>query len=589
MRLRHLAYFSLIFTAFVLLSACRNEPKLPVVAEDTEVNVRISGDPSGLNPLLNYDNVATQTMGLIFAPLMKYSSKTYELEPVLVKSLPKKEEVNSGDKKGLIAFTYEILEEAVWDDGTPITGNDFDFTIKAAYNPNYRSPYPSFFAFIEEVEVNGENPKQFTVYTKKYFLANAVLGTVNMMPSHRLDPNNIYADYSLADFKSKEMKEKLASDEQLKQAASLFTSPKMMGQDGALAGSGAYTLVNWEEGQSLRLERKENWWGDKINSQVIVANPKKITFKIVPDFNAARSLFRNGELDIMSSIGINDFQNLKEDAFFKENYNFYAPSIIAHRTVIMNNSDTRLSDKSVRKALAHLLDLEEIFDVVYLGVKNPVVSPIHPSKPYYRKDLQPIDFNIDKAKNLLKEAGWTDSDNNGILDKTIDGELKELDFKISFSGKFNDYRNIAQIFKEDAKQAGVNIRLTPLDSRPLQTGWKQKDFDLSFLPFIWQPLHKNLRQRWHSESSGNYVSFATVETDKIIDEIDQTVDEDKLAELYKRFQEIFYEEQPVIFINTASNHIMASKKFGNITTSAIPPIYYVNQLKQVTVPNFSNN
>lgn len=258
--------------------------------------------------------------------------------------------------------------------------------------------------------------------------------------------------------------------------------------------------------------------------------------------------------------------------------------MIAHRFIMINTTDSRLEDKRVRRALAHLLNLEEVYNTVYGGDKNPVATPIHTTKPYYNKNLAAITYNVDKAKALLQEAGWADTNNNGVLDKKIDGELQELNLRLTHSQSFNDYINIAALFQESAKPAGVNIIPTPMESRPLQQGWVQKDYDLSFSGSNWYPIHKNLYQKWHSKSRGNYPAFGTTESDALIEEINKTIDEDKLAELYTRFQEIIYDEQPVIFINTASDHILVNKKYGNITTSSVPPRVFVNEFALQTVP-----
>ena len=589
-RFHSLSY--LFFGLVILCTACRTDPKVPVVLEDTVVNMRVSGDPLGLNYLLNYDGTASLIMPQIFLPLMNFNPISYELEPVLVKGQPIIKEVTDGANKGLNSYTFELQEAATWGDGTPITAKDVAFTLKAIYNPNYPSPYPSYFNFVKQIVIDTNNPKALTIFADKHNAALFTIGNVSVMPAHILDPNNIYDNYSLADLKDPKNKQKLSEEAGLKEVAALFTSPKTMGREGELNGSGPYKLSKWETGQSLTLIKKDNWWGDALakNNRMLMAKPKKIVYKIIPDMNATISLMRNEGVDVLSKVSVGEFNKLKEDPFFKKNYNFYTPEMIAHRFIYINTTDARLEDKRVRQALAHLLNLEEIYETIYGGDKNPVTSPIHPTKPYYNKNLAAITYNIDKAKALLKEAGWADANNNGVLDKMIDGELQELNLRLSHKNSFNDWINIAALFQESAKAAGVNIIPTPLESKPLQQGWKQKDYELSFSGSTWLPAHKNLYQKWHSKSRGNYSAFGTSESDALIEEINKTIDEDKLAELYTRFQDIIYEEQPAIFINTASDHIIVNKKYGNVTTSAIPPRVFVNEFALQTVPvNVSNN
>ena len=127
MRLNHSILISSLIFLF-LLSACRDAPKLPLEVQDTTVNIRIPSEPKGLNFLLNSDNHAVLIMRQMALPLCDFNEKTFELEPLLVKSAPSTKEITEGEDAGLVAYTFDLLEEAVWDDGTPITAEDFIFT-----------------------------------------------------------------------------------------------------------------------------------------------------------------------------------------------------------------------------------------------------------------------------------------------------------------------------------------------------------------------------------------------------------------------------------------------------------------------------
>ena len=587
MTMRHnhsVLFVSLIF--IFLLSACRNEPKLPPVAVDTTVNIRIANEPRGLNSLLNADNQALTIMHQMGLFLCDFNAKTFELEPVLVKSLPLTKEITEGPDAGLVAYTFDLLEEATWDDGTPITAKDFIFTIKATFNPHYSSPYPSQFLSVKRIEIDPASNKKFTVYSDKYVIGKESLSTFTLSPSHILDPENVYASYPLKELQDPTNKEKYSADEQLKKVAAILSSPKNMGQDGELSGSGPYKLKEWKTGESLVLVKKENWWGDALSNKYpkLKAVPKKIVYKVIPDFNATISLMRNGEIDIVSNTEVRDIVKLKKDDFFKENFNFYDPSVFRHSFIAVNTIDPKLEDKKVRRALAHLVDLKEISDAVYMGEDNVVTTPIHPSKSYYHKGLAPIDYNVEKAKALLQEAGWSDTNSNGTVDKVINGELTELNLEYTYPSSSKNAGDIGQLFKEAAQPAGVNISLTPLESRPYAIGLRGKTFELSPLGSTWGPIHKDLEQRWHTQSPRNYASFGDAKSDELIETINKTLDPKKLTDLYTQFQEVVYDEQPVIFFHTGVNHIMVNNKFGDITTSQLSPGYFVNELSLKTVP-----
>lgn len=310
MRNRFHPLFYLFFGLVIICTACRTDPKVtPVVLEDTVVNMRVPGDPSGLNFLLNYDGTATLVMRQLFLPLMDFNPSSYELEPVLVKEQPIIKEITEGPDKGLLSYTFEFRETATWGDGTPITAKDVAFTLKAIYNPNYPSPYPSYFKFVKRVELDANKPKSFTVFAEKNNAGLPNIGNVSIMPAHLLDPNNVYDNYSLAELQNAKNKEKHSAAPQLKTVAELFTSPKNMGREGELNGSGPYKLSKWETGQSVTLLKKENWWGDPLarNNRMLEAKPKKIVYKIIPDMNATLSLMRNEEVDIMRRVSVGEF------------------------------------------------------------------------------------------------------------------------------------------------------------------------------------------------------------------------------------------------------------------------------------------
>ena len=123
-----------------------------------------------------------------------------------------------------------------------------------------------------------------------------------------------------------------------------------------------------------------------------------------------------------------------------------------------------------------------------------------------------------------------------------------------------------------------------MEFRPYLTSLGAKSFELGALGSTWYPFYEDFEPRWHSQTPRNYASFGNAESDELIETINKTIDPKKLHDLYMRFQEIVYDEQPVIFFHTGVNHIISHKKFGPIATSQISPGYFVNELSLQTVP-----
>jgi len=117
--MRH--YLRLLFPAIILsllVTACRNEPKLPNKPVENVVTARLSGDPENLNFILAADGSATEIFKYLSVQMASFDPDTYKLTPTLIKQLPIITEMMDGEYKGMIAYDFEILEEAVWDNGT---------------------------------------------------------------------------------------------------------------------------------------------------------------------------------------------------------------------------------------------------------------------------------------------------------------------------------------------------------------------------------------------------------------------------------------------------------------------------------------
>lgn len=585
--LRLLLCSSVLFA--LIFSACRNEPKLPVNDWDKTVSVRLPGDPKTMNFLEAYDAESKQVLFQIFLPVADFDPITYELTPVLIKAVPTITEITEGEDEGLVSYVYEIREEASWADGSPVTGNDYLFTIKAMYNPHKRSAYATQFDLVKKITIDPNNPKKFTIYSTPYMMGREGYSNINPLPAYLYDPKGILENYTWTDLRDKEA---LIENEDLKELAAAFSSTMYLRSPEILQGSGPYQLSEWTTGQQVVLTKRTNWWGESLakDNKALSAYPEKIIYKIIPDANAAISLMTNGELDVFTKMNWTTFLNQKEKENFTANYNFYTPDLFGVRMMFFNTTKEKLADKKVRRAIAHLYPTEEITNTIFYGYPIPTHSPVNPSKAAYNKDLKLIDFNIEKAKILLKEAGWTDTNNNGIVDKEIDGERVELSIELAYAAANKDYAEVAVIFKNSAINAGIDLQTKVYESRAFGVRRNSRKYDIAFSGIGDFPFNVDPEDRWHSNGRLNHSSFGTTESDAIIKEIKSTIDINKQNELFKKLYTIIYEEQPCLFIGVAKDRIIASKKFGNIEATGLSPGFKVNQLNgnAVTITSSSN-
>ena len=569
---------SFILGVCLFFTACRNAPDLPNNKPwDKTVKVRIPADPQGLQYLNTRASESLEVLHRIFLPLADFDPVTYEMVPVLIKSLPKITEITEGANAGLVSYEYEIRAEATWADGSPITGKDYLFTIKAIFNPHKRSIYASQFKNVTKVEIDKENPKRFTIFSKPYMMSNTAYNNFSPLPAYIYDVKGVLSKYELTDLMDKE---RLLDKVDLKELAEIMYDAKFTQAPTTLQGSGGYQLDSWTTGQQFVLKKRTNWWGDKVKNgnRTLKAIPEKIIYKVIPDENAAISLMANEELDIMTSVNWTAFLDQKKKPQFAAKYNFYNPDAFAMRMMYINTLIEKLTDKRVRRALAHLMDRKEIFNTVFYGYPTAIDQPAIPSAPAYNKELPAIDFNVAKAKQLLKEAGWEDTNNNGIVDKVINGELVDLEIEVSFAIANGDYVAIVDIFKSNALRAGVKLTPKILEGNAFRTKVKSRDFEIVLLGLGGFPLNFDPEGKWSSGEPGNYSGFGTAESDELIQEIKTTIDLEKQNELFKRLYSIIYEEQPCLFICVDKDRIIANKKFGDITTHGFTPGFLPNEL-----------
>lgn len=583
--MRNLLRTSLFVLLSVLIIGCDNEESEPINRYESKqvepscgdwVIIHTLSDPQMLNPLNYTDADAGYILRKIFQSLLYYDPNNYTLVPQLAISRP---EISDDGLK----FTFEIRPEATWDNGSPITGYDVAFTIKVIKHPGVDCPHlKPYFEFVKDVIVDTNNPKRFTVIAKrKYFLAESAIGTEFVLPQYIYDPNKILDKYTIPQLDAM----KSVTDPQLKSFAEEFNSPRF--QREIIVGSGPYKFVKWETNDKIILKRKQDWWADQLppssRHEVLQAYPQQIIYKIINDQNTAITALKAQDIDVMNGIRAKDFIDLQKNKKIQTHYNLHTPPTFTYSYIGLNNRPPEnrpplFTDKRVRKAFAYLIDVNKIVDKILYGFAERIIGPISPLiAGAYNDTLKPIPYNPELAKKLLAEAGWKDSDGDGILDKIINGQ--KVDFRCEFAiNQGNETRkNIALLIKEEAKKVGIDIQVQSYEWSVYLEKSKNHDFDIIYAGWISSPEPPDLKQIWHTQSwrdkGSNYIGFGNEESDRLIELIQQELNEEKRNHYYRRFQEILYEEAPCVFLVTSKERIAIHKRFRNARTSALRPGY----------------
>ena len=547
-----------------------------------EVFVRIDSAPNNFNTFLSGGHApSTFVSRQTFQTLGDLDPKTLEIKPLLVKAIPTVRMVQDGPRKGSFAYDFEINPEATWDNGTPVTANDVAFTLKIICHPGLPSTWRGYLAQLSGIEIDPSDSKKFSLFFNSfYMLSLETLCNTPIYPAYNYDAANRLTNIPLSDFLDTSKTAALVIDPNLKAFVEEFSQAKFANDPNAISGSGPYRLELMNE-QGAIMVKKQNWWGDNAVEQypMLAAFPKKLVYKVVKDDLTLENMIKNGELDLIGGV-INPakFLEMKANDTLASKYNFLAMGTTQYNRWVLNHRNPILADVQVRQALTHIVDYDYFVNQVQRGMAVRIAVPMPPDRPYYAKNIPLPDFNIAKAKAILAQAGWTDTDGNGILDKVINGKRQQLSFKLMAAMSIKTNELFANSLKETARQAGIDLILASADLSVMSADTRSGNFDSALLGVALFPGQVEYYQRFHSKSlspaGDNRAGYISAKADSLIEAIRSQPDVTKRNDLYLQVQQVFYDEIPEIVLFAPTQRIIISKKFEPGLESGNRPGYY---------------
>ncbi|MCS6790302.1 MAG: ABC transporter substrate-binding protein [Bacteroidia bacterium] len=540
------------------------------------VIIHTLGDPENLNPTNSTSADAQYIQGHIFFSLLNVDPRdtNYPYLPALAANLP---EVSPDGMR----YTFEIHPLARWDNGDPVTAKDIEFSFKVIKVPlvDCASLRP-YYEFVEDVLIDPKNPRRFTVITnRKYMLAYSSIGSVTILPRYVYDPENLLEKYSIRQLNREG--EKLRNDPNIRRFAERYNS--MQREPEHIVGCGPYLLEEWVTGQQIVLRRKNNWWADTLKGLSYEAYPDKIIYRIINDPNTAITALKAQKIDVMSGIPAKDFVELRRNSSFQAHFRLESPPSFAYSYIGLNmrpqGRPPVFTDVRVRRALAHLVDVEMLIRKLSYGLAQRITGPIYPmQKGSYNDTLPPIPYDPIKAAQLLDEAGWKDTDGDGVREKEIEGKRIPLAFDIMVNAGNEVRMQMAQILKQEAERVGMKVNIVSLEWSVYLERIKKHDFDVYIGAWVGSHNPQDLKQIWHTsswaEGGSNYVGFGDATTDAIIDKVREELDKDRRDSLYRLFHWVVYQQQPYIFLTSPLERMAIHRRFRNAYTSAIRPGYF---------------
>jgi len=477
-------------------------------------------EPKTLNQFSAENDIYSRwiTVPYIFEPLLVYDFNDLTMQPWLAESFHISED-------GL-RITFKLRDDVHFSDGHPVTAEDVIFTYQTAVNPGVDAANIANL-FTEVEKAVAEDQRTVTFYLRHpYFkaLENLSFWDFGILPEH------IYR------FDDPEQFNRRVSDP---------------------VGSGPFVFEKWETGKQIVLRRNENYWGEKPKL-------RKIVYRFITNAVAAVQALRSHQVDIIIPEP-DQFAELSRDPAIKKEFyclEYWAPGTPFY--YIGYNQDTPFfKDRLVRLAMTHLLDRNLIISRLLKGHGRAVTGPFYINGPQYDHSIEHWPYDPNKAAQLLDQAGWKDSDGDGLRDK----DNIPFRFKFMYASDRVLYQRLAKLLKDQAAKVGIEVIPEPLEWSVLITRLTNRQFDATVMGWGGDIL-EDPYQLWHSSQIGNrgsnYVGFRNAEADALIELARRTLDEDKRNRLYHRLHRILHDQQPYTFLYARPTFRIVDRRFRNV-------------------------
>lgn len=573
----HKRPITLLVSLLLIYTSCVKKRDLT----NNTVIAHISSSPDGLHPF--NDNSADRSYIFQYTQktLIKMDLEKLESVPFLIKEMP----IPSADG---YEYTYELIDGVKWDDGTPLTVDDVIFTTKIQIAPltNNTQIKGIYSSVIENVRKHPENPNKFILRTKILHVSNLdIYGEIYIQQKKFWDPKGLLDNYTFEQIQDP----KFQPSEEIVKWFNEFNSGDNSYKPEKLVGLGPYKITEFVVGSYITLEKKKNWYGANSSNIYDKAYPDKIIFKIISDDAAAYLAIKNQQIDVSTYLGTTKLLKLKQLDYFNENYNAEFMPQYSYNYIGLNMKPDGIEhkpffvDKRVRRAMAHLVPVDEIIEVIGKGKAIRQVAHISPLQKAYDSTLKLIDLDVEKAKILLDEAGWVDTDGDNIRDKVVNGKKIPFSFKLSYMSGASSTKELILMIKESMYKAGVDAVPTPMDFTLFYKNAYEHKFDAMAGGWGGSASYSDPIQIWHTESwankGSNFTGFGDAESDSLIRLGNTSLDPEKHIAAIRALQKKIYDEQPYVFLYSNTRKIVIHKRFDNAFMYAERPGVNLGNLK----------
>ncbi len=552
----------ILFAIFFFLSCSENDNSKRL--KQNTVVAHMLSEPDGLHPFNNNSVMRSEIFAYTQRTLLQLDIETLEYIPTLLKELP----YSSEDNK---TFYFELKENVKWDDGSILTAKDVVFSTKImlCHLTNNAQIRPVYSSVIKSVDLDPDNPFKFSMTAQDIkWTAKSIMGGIYIQQKNHWDPQGIFDNITFDQILNKSFEE----TQQIANWFNNFNDAKNGFEVKNLKGLGPYEVSEWETEQYIILTKKKDWWGSNEKSIYNNSFPEKIIYRVIKESASAYLALKKQDLDVTTNLGTLDLMKLQERDYFNKNYDsdFKDRYGISYIGLNMKPDGTNhkpfFVDKKVRRAIAHLIPVNEIIDFVMFGHATRQAANISPLKKTYNDTLKLIELDIEKANKLLDEAGWIDTDGDNIRDKIINGVKTPFKFKFSYMQSPTS-TEIVLIMKESMYKAGIVAEPAGMDFNLFYKNAADHKFDAMLAGWGSSAAYSNPMQLWHTTSwvnkGSNFCGFGDAESDALIEEANNTLDYETHRNALLKLQARIYEDQPYVFLYCSKRKFAIHKRFNN--------------------------
>ena len=490
MKLMKLIKFAALILAALLLLGCAGEEQ---VKEEKVTQTPKAAEEAKVEQVLKIGAVkdfkkATEGRSLVFETLVdvdRYGNPV----PLLAESWDVSDD-------GL-TYTFHLRKGVKFHDGTPFDAKAAKFALEWCMNQG-----AAYAKYVDDVEIVDDHT--IKVHLKEYYYP------------------------FLLDLAS-EFRSKIVSPTAVEPAWN--TSGKLV----KYIGTGQFRLVEYVKDQYAVLERNDEYWGTKPKLE-------KIVWKVIPDPHALVMALKTGDVDIIgapehhSAIPYEEVPKLQAEKDIEVSCQSYG----RYQVIRFNCYVEPLNDVRVRKAINYAVDKETMVKELFAGIAEPASLPMCPWFKYGPSGLEGYSYNPEKAKALLEEAGWVDSDGDGIREK--DGKKLELELLVPQGEANADV--VAVYLQSELKKVGIKLNIVSMEPSAAWEKRKKGEF-MMFLHHSgcipWAP-QGILWQNHYTKAGGYYKHYHSEELDELIEKVYTTRDDTKRNEYYQQIWKILNDE-----------------------------------------------